>query len=119
MKLTTSVDNLWRDVVKLRAGHQCERCGRREELHSHHIIKRTYHPTRHLLDNGICLCAICHGIAHDQEEIFKLWVAKRRPLKELEEKKHSQEKIDLYLEQAYLLGAKYAYTNQPKLSNLF
>jgi len=116
LKFTTILDNLWRDVVKIRAGHQCERCTRKEELHSHHIIKRTYHPTRLELDNGVCLCAICHKIAHDHEDMFRLWVAKRRPLKTLEAKKHSTEKLDLYLIEAYLLGAKYAYTNFPKLN---
>ena len=116
MSLKLVLDNLWRDIVKIRAGKNCERCKRTEELHSHHIIKRTYHPTRWDLDNGICLCAICHKIAHDHDDMFKLWVAKRRPVKTLEDKKNSQEKIDLYLTEAYLLGAKYAYSNFPQLT---
>ena len=69
-------------------------------------------PTRWLLDNGICLCVICHKIAHDHEELFKLWVSKKRPLKTLEEKKNSQDKIDLYLTESFLRGALYAYSNR-------
>jgi hypothetical protein len=115
MSLNLRLDNLWRDVVKLRAGKKCERCGRTEELHSHHIFERTNFPTRWDLDNGICLCALCHSIAHKYDDVFKLWVKKIRPVALMEKRKNSQEKIDLYITKAYLEGAKYAYKNQPKL----
>lgn len=109
LKQTILLDNLWRDIIKTRANKKCERCSRTEELHSHHIIKRTYWPTRWDLDNGICLCAICHKIAHDNEEIFKLWVAKKRPLNQLEKKKHSLVKLDPYLIETLLTDILRSY----------
>lgn len=90
----SKLDDLWRDKVKELAGYKCERCGSTDDLHSHHIIKRTYMPTRWLLANGICLCMGCHGIAHKDERFFKLWVKPIRPIEYLESLKFSTEKIN-------------------------
>ena len=57
---------LRRLVVRARAGDQCEICGSTSPrgLQDHHIIKRRVRITRYDPDNGIYLCAICHGFAH-------------------------------------------------------
>lgn len=51
-------------LVKDRAGHRCQICNSKQELHAHH---RTYankgNELEHL-DDLTCLCRVCHGIFH-------------------------------------------------------
>ena len=71
---------MWADIIKLRAGHKCEKCGKTKEvatLNSHHIFARNSHSTRWDLRNGICLCSSCHTFGKDaahRDPSFKDWV---------------------------------------------
>jgi hypothetical protein len=75
-------DKEWARVIK-EVGH-CEWCGRADkQLHAHHIINRTNYAYRHLLVNGVCLCAACHTMdvqaAHTDRTAFYRWLEKERP----------------------------------------
>lgn len=54
------LDIAWSKLVKLRAGNQCEYCGKRDYLNSHHIFSRSKRSTRWYPQNGICLCVGHH-----------------------------------------------------------
>jgi 5-methylcytosine-specific restriction endonuclease McrA len=56
----TSLDNLWRDCIRERAGGACEYCGKTTSLNSHHIFSRSNYNVRWDLSNGICLCVGHH-----------------------------------------------------------
>jgi len=76
------LDELWKDLVKLRAGHKCEVCFNRNgyvQLHSHHIYHRGIYSTRWVPQNGVCLCAShhffsCHFSAHKTPSEFREWL---------------------------------------------
>jgi len=87
-KLTKQLDDLWRDIVKRRAGNVCEYydhrtprifedCNKTTYLNSHHIFRRKNMATRWDLENGICLCAGHHTLnnfsAHHSPE-FSDWI---------------------------------------------
>jgi len=61
-------DRAWALEVKARAG-ACEICGATEHLNSHHIIPREVKATRHIPENGICLCVKHHK--YGMESIHK------------------------------------------------
>ncbi len=46
--------------LAMRAGGQCERCGKREALQCSHFISRRYLWTRWVRLNAECLCVGCH-----------------------------------------------------------
>ena len=54
------LDNLWSEIVKLKADNQCEYCHKTEGLNSHHVFSRSNYPLRWDMDNGVCLCALHH-----------------------------------------------------------
>lgn len=58
----------WKQMIKERAMHTCERCGRQltsRKLDAHHMIPVWFMPDRKLeLSNGICLCKECHRQLH-------------------------------------------------------
>jgi hypothetical protein len=54
------LDNVWSQLVKLRAGNKCESCGSTQNLNSHHIYSRAKKSLRWNLNNGICLCVGHH-----------------------------------------------------------
>ena len=72
------LDKMWADIIKLRVGHVCEKCGKKDvALNSHHIFARNSHSTRWDLANGICLCTSCHTFgthAAHRDPSFKDWV---------------------------------------------
>ena len=78
-----TLDNLWSKLVKEKAHHICERCGKRESLNSHHVFGRRSYSVRWDIDNGVCLCASCHRFssvfsAHETPTLFTEWVIKKR-----------------------------------------
>jgi hypothetical protein len=72
---------LWGEIIRLRAGGRCQRCGG-EARDAHHIIPRGTHPNMGWfdLDNGIALCFQCHRVhgPHsldvDEQIAFREWV---------------------------------------------
>jgi len=59
------LDILWSELIKLRAGYKCEKCGKQEYLNSHHIFSRSNYSTRWDEANGACLCAGHHTLTND------------------------------------------------------
>lgn len=54
-------DKEWRLKILLRG--RCEVCETDKNLTPHHIMKRSKKSTRHLEENGSCLCTVCHSWA--------------------------------------------------------
>ncbi len=73
-----TLDNLWRDAVKFRAGMKCEYCGKTTGLNSHHIFSRSNKKVRWDINNGICLCVLHHVFgqfsAHKSPLEFAEWL---------------------------------------------
>jgi len=59
-KTTSSLDNLWRQLVYQRANNRCEYCGKSGRLNAHHVFSRSNYSVRWDLDNGVCLCVSHH-----------------------------------------------------------
>lgn len=53
----------WREAVRKKYDSRCAFCGSVYNIECHHIIKVRDKLTRWLLQNGICLCHKCHGLA--------------------------------------------------------
>ncbi len=74
-------DDEWGRVIR-EVGH-CEWCKRDDKvLNAHHIINRTNHSYRHLIENGVCLCVDCHTgrqSAHTDRTAFYSWLMTQRP----------------------------------------
>jgi len=81
-ELKKELDKLWADLVKERAGHECEKCRKKDYLNSHHIYSRTNYPVRWDERNGVCLCAGCHTLtntsAHKSPLDFMEWIRAKR-----------------------------------------
>jgi len=96
------LDNLWSEIVKLRAGFRCEYCGKLKRLNSHHIRSRANQSTRWDLDNGICLCCGCHILnstfsAHKTPLEFVEWLVEYRSedsINSLKRKGINTDKVD-------------------------
>lgn len=76
-------DDLWSELVKMRAGFKCEVCQRKDTLNSHHIYSRANHAVRHDPDNGVCLCVSHHTFnsrfsAHLTPADFIDWITEKR-----------------------------------------
>ena len=55
----------WSRKVKDNCNWTCQKCGSRENLHSHHLIPKALMPEYTLcLANGIALCSPCHKELH-------------------------------------------------------
>ena len=70
-----SIMILWSKCVRTRDGNKCQLCGATGGvMHAHHFIGRRKAQTKYLLENGICLCFVCHNEAGDysgvNEELF-------------------------------------------------
>lgn len=73
-------DLLWSELVKLRAGGKCEKCGKTEQLQSHHIVPRTDWNLRFDELNGVCLCFRDHFYwAHKDMLGFGKWFVEKFP----------------------------------------
>ena len=86
------LDDAWSLLVKLKAGNQCEYCGkeayinkngRKVGLQSHHIYSRSKRSTRWSLINGCCLCPSHHTLnskfsAHKTPTEFTMWILDKR-----------------------------------------
>ena len=83
-KLIKACDDLWSEIVKLRASGRCEMCGKNSYLNSHHIFSRNNYSTRWDISNGVCLCAGCHTLttnsAHKAPADFVEWIKAKRGL---------------------------------------
>lgn len=60
--------NEWKESVLERDNYTCKKCGKKKQLHVHHIIS----PKKHLelilyKENGLTLCASCHKKLHNKE----------------------------------------------------
>lgn len=96
------LDDLWRVLIKLRAGNRCEieRCGKTQYLNSHHVYSRANRSVRWDVINGICLCVGHHiGVkfsAHKTPNDFSEWSKKHRGQKWfdlLQIKAHQESKL--------------------------
>ncbi len=61
--LTKRADALWSECVKINYNHQCQYCGKKEYLNSHHLFTRSRKSTRWDIENGICLCSGHHTLS--------------------------------------------------------
>lgn len=79
---TSTLDTLWSEIIKLRAGNKCEYCGKTTYLNSHHIFSRSNMSVRWDLENGVCLCAGHHMLsnfsAHKSPLEFAEWLRETR-----------------------------------------
>lgn len=76
-QLKKKCDDLWGKIIRARG--KCERCGKTTGLQAAHIISRNYGKTRHLLENGVCLCNGCHIFwAHKEPDEFVDWIRETR-----------------------------------------
>ena len=71
-------DIRWALVVKnkkvWRDGWVCEKCGAwTTRAEAAHIVPRRYLATRHMPENGVCLCYQCHRFAHSHQTEFMQW----------------------------------------------
>jgi 5-methylcytosine-specific restriction endonuclease McrA len=57
-----------RIAILTRDNHQCTKCGRKSNLHLHHIIYRSKGGGNEL-DNLITLCRYCHKETHKNEPV--------------------------------------------------
>ena len=75
------LDDLWRVLVKLRAGNKCEikNCQKTEPLNSHHVYSREKKSVRWCCKTGYCLCVgphiwtkfLSHKTPNDLAEVRK------------------------------------------------
>ena len=77
------LDDAWSELVKLRAGCQCEYCGKTSPLNSHHIFSRSNRSVRWDVQNGICLCVAHHTFsssfsAHKTPTEFTIWLIEKK-----------------------------------------
>ena len=71
-----SLEKLWSECVKARAGYKSEYSKKTDSLNSHHIHGKPTYRLRFELDNGVCITAGEHKfIAHHagREDKFKDW----------------------------------------------
>lgn len=68
-KIRTSIEyRLWREAVFARDGWTCQECGKKGDMHAHHIRAfSTYPMFRFAIDNGITLCFKCHRKANAEQ----------------------------------------------------
>lgn len=56
----------------------CEKCGAKEHLEAHHIIKWADYPKGRIdINNGMCLCHDCHTEQHRNDQSYYMMKAKR------------------------------------------
>ena len=105
-RVKRELDQLWRDVVILKAGGQCEVCGTEKNVQAHHMYSRTFITTRFDHKNGVALCPLHHTLgrfsAHKNGIWFTKWLKENRKedleemtLKYVEPKKQKDILFDL------------------------
>ena len=74
-------DTLWAKIVKDRAGRACALCGSTFMLEAHHMIaKGGCGYLRYSLENGLCLCRVCHFRFHNiDSQAGWDWLRENRP----------------------------------------
>lgn len=60
----------WAAKVREKFGNMCQRCGSvNPKNHAHHIHPRSSRPgLKYDLENGLCVCGLCHRFIHDHPE---------------------------------------------------
>lgn len=72
---TKELDDLCREVVFLRDGNRCRRCGREGRLDWAHVYSRRYQSLRHDPMNSLVLCRDCHmNFWHHRPAEAVLWL---------------------------------------------
>ena len=91
--LRAKCDAAWSRAVRAMANYECAICGRHGinpntgqpyKLEAHHIIpKGTSAFFRHNVENGLCLCVLCHKWEspgpHHSPGAFEEWMKKNQP----------------------------------------
>jgi len=73
-KITTkTMDRLWSEIVKMKAGFKCEICGSTKRLNSHHVVRRNNYAVRFNTNNGVCLCVKCHMFGKESAHGNCVW----------------------------------------------
>lgn len=72
------LDKRWGLIVRERAKHKCEHCGKPGNQ-PHHIFSRNNRNVRWDIDDGVCLCVSCHTFnnyfsAHRTPTEFTFWL---------------------------------------------
>ena len=77
-KETNKLDKLWSELVRLKAGNECEYCHKKGSVNAHHIFSRSNRAVRWDTDNGVCLCVAHHVFgnlsAHKSPVEFVEWL---------------------------------------------
>jgi len=74
--LIKKCDKLWAKII--RSQGYCEKCGKTSGLQAAHIISRSHHGTRALLENGVCLCNGCHIFwSHKEPDEWVDWIREK------------------------------------------
>ena len=107
------LDKAWSKLVKIRAGMECEYCGKTTYLNSHHIFSRSKRSTRWTILNGVCLCVGHHTFsstfsAHKTPLEFVDWLTNKRGV----------EFIDRLRVQAHALSKLHPFEKQILLDEL-
>jgi len=74
-------DKLWRSLVAAKWNNKCAICGATEYVQAHHLIPREMKSHRHVVKNGILLCASHHKYSfeispHKAPIAFITWLMK-------------------------------------------
>jgi hypothetical protein len=70
-----AADKWFSDVVRKKAGHVCESCGKVEgRMECAHIYGRSAKSVRWSLDNAVCLCHYCHMKFTSNPLEFTAWL---------------------------------------------
>jgi len=74
----------WSKLVRQRDGNQCQICGRKDFIISHHIIPKELKQFALDLNNGVALCRKCHKYnfsisPHRNALAFCFWLQKVKP----------------------------------------
>ena len=86
----TKANNLWSKLVRDKAENRCEVCGavptKKSRLNAHHLFDKARKDTRHVIENGICLCPSHHKFLrqispHRGPVAFFNWLMIMKPLR--------------------------------------
>jgi hypothetical protein len=72
-------DKLWKELVYINYAGRCAVCGGADWTQSHHLIPREMYSHRHIIKNGILLCAAHHRFSfilspHKAPIAFARWM---------------------------------------------